>query len=114
MSSKDEQNGHRGFGDQSRKVGGLAVHQEVPNEETEVETVGAVQDRSGDRSLAVRSSGRPEERTEGTGSRQKLAATLGRLTRRTLPALCNRRIRRGADKTSGKASETEAGDSSYV
>jgi DNA repair exonuclease SbcCD ATPase subunit len=36
----------------------IAVHQEVPNEGAEVETVGPLEDRYGDRRLAVRRSGR--------------------------------------------------------
>jgi hypothetical protein len=36
----------------------IAVHQEVPNERAEVETVGPLEGRYGDRRLAVRRSGR--------------------------------------------------------
>jgi hypothetical protein len=80
------------------------VHQEIPNEEAEVETVGALEDRNWDRHLAVRRHGRQEKRTEGDGGfRQSLAADRGRLTRCAVPALCKGRIGRGPGKTTGKS-----------
>jgi hypothetical protein len=79
----------------------VAVHQEVPNEEAEVETVGALEGRNGDWRLAAMRRGRQEKRTQGDGrSRQKLAATRGRLTRRAVPALRKGRRRRPG-KTTG-------------
>jgi hypothetical protein len=66
----------------------VAVHQEVPKEEVEVETVGALEGRNGDRRLAVRRRGRQEKEAQSDcGSRQKLVAARGRLTRRAVPAL---------------------------
>jgi hypothetical protein len=66
----------------------VGEHQEVPNEEAEVETFGALKDRYEERRLAVRRRGLPKKRSQcDSWSRQKLAATRGRLTRRTIPAL---------------------------
>jgi hypothetical protein len=65
----------------------VAAHPEDSNGTTREETIGATEDRSRDRRLAVRRRGRPEKRTQGDcGSRQKLAAAPGRLTHRALPA----------------------------
>jgi hypothetical protein len=65
----------------------IAEHQEDTKEEAEVETIGALEDRYGDRRLIVRRHGRPKKRTQGHGgSRQKLAAACRRLTRHAVPA----------------------------
>jgi hypothetical protein len=65
----------------------LAVHQEVPKEETAVEMIGALKDVPGVRHLAVGRRQQSNKRTQGDGgSRQKLAAARGRLTSRTVPA----------------------------
>jgi hypothetical protein len=54
----------------------LVVHQEVPNEEAEAETVGALEDRYGDWHLAVGCRQQPKKWTQDNGgSWQKLAAT---------------------------------------
>jgi hypothetical protein len=45
----------------------VVKNQEVPNEEAEMETVGALKNQYGDRRLAVRRRGRPKKRTEGDG-----------------------------------------------
>jgi hypothetical protein len=56
-----------------------AEHQEVPEEEVEVKTIGALEDRYGNRHLAVGRRRMPKKRTQGDGvSRQKLAAARGR------------------------------------
>jgi hypothetical protein len=53
----------------------VAVHEEVPKEDTAVETGKALKKRHGDRNLAVGRCGKPKEWTQGNGgSRQKLAA----------------------------------------
>jgi hypothetical protein len=65
----------------------LAVHQEVPKEEAAVEIIGAMKDWLGDRHLAVGHHRQLKKRTRGDGgSRQKLAAAQGRLTRHAAPA----------------------------
>jgi hypothetical protein len=45
------------------KLEAVAVHQEVPDEETEVETIGALDDRYGERRLAFRRCGMPNKYT---------------------------------------------------
>jgi hypothetical protein len=63
-------------------------HLEVPKEEAAVETIGALVDRHGDRHLAVWHRRQPKKRTQRDGgSRHKLAAARGRLTRRAVPFL---------------------------
>jgi hypothetical protein len=58
------------------------VETEIYLDEMEVETIETVEDRYGDRHLAVRSRQQPKKWTRGDGvSRKKLAATRGRLTR---------------------------------
>jgi hypothetical protein len=53
----------------------VAVHQEVPNEEAEVETIGAPEERHRGRHLAVGRRRQPKKRTQGDAEcRQKLAA----------------------------------------
>jgi hypothetical protein len=67
-----------------------------------METVGALGDRNGIRSLAVRRRGRQEKGAQGDcGFRQKFAASRGRSTRRAVLALRKGRIRRASDKTTG-------------
>jgi hypothetical protein len=62
-------------------------HLEVPKKEAAVETIGALEDRYGDRHLAVWHRRQPKKRTQRDGgSRQKLAAARGRLTRPAVPA----------------------------
>jgi hypothetical protein len=76
--------------------------QEVPNEETTAETIGALEDLYGDRCLAVRPRGQPKKRTQGDGGpRQKLTATRARLGCRVIPALHKGHSPRGSGKTPG-------------
>jgi hypothetical protein len=66
----------------------VAEPQEVPEETTEQETIRATEDRSRNLRLAVGCRGRLKTRTKRDGrSRQECAATIGRLTRRFVPAL---------------------------
>jgi hypothetical protein len=59
----------------------VVEHQEVPNEETAVVTIGALEDRYGDLHLAVGCCREPKKRKQGDGgSRKKLAAARRRLT----------------------------------
>jgi hypothetical protein len=75
----------------------VTVHQEVPKEETTVETTGALEDRYGNRHLAVGSHRQPKKRIQGDGgSRQKLAAARGSLSRRTVPVRRKGRSRKGS------------------
>jgi hypothetical protein len=68
------------------KSDALAEHQEVPNEETAVETIGALGDVYGDRHLA-KSRRQLKKRTQANGgSRQMLAAARRRMTRRVITA----------------------------
>jgi hypothetical protein len=65
----------------------VTMHQEVPNEEAEVETVGALEDRYRDQNLDIGRRRQPKKRTRGDGGcRQKLVAARGQLTRRAIPA----------------------------
>jgi hypothetical protein len=69
------------------KPDAVPEHQEVPNEEAAVETIGALQDRYGERHLAVGRRWQPKERIQGDGaSRQKLSSARGRMTCRAIPA----------------------------
>jgi hypothetical protein len=45
----------------------MAVHQEVPNEEASVDTIGTQEDRCGDRHLAAGRHRQPKKRTQGDG-----------------------------------------------
>jgi hypothetical protein len=84
------------------ETGAVAERQEIRKEEPAMEAIGALEDRCGDRHLAVRRCGRPKKRTQGDGeSRQKLAVACGQLARRTVPALRKGRSRRGPGKTTG-------------
>jgi hypothetical protein len=65
----------------------VAARPEDSNGATREVTIGATEERSRDRCLAVRCRGRPKKRTQGDGGyRQKLAAARRRLTRRASPA----------------------------
>jgi hypothetical protein len=78
----------------------LSEYKEVRNEEAPVETIGELENRQGDRRLAVSCRGQPKKRTQvDSGSRQNLAAAQIRLTCRFIPALRKGSIHRGADKT---------------
>jgi hypothetical protein len=78
----------------------VVERQKVLNEEAAMETIGALMDRYGDRHLAVGCRRNLKKRTQGDGgSRQKLAAAPGRLTRRVVPALRKGRSRKGPGKT---------------
>jgi hypothetical protein len=59
----------------SLEVEPVAVHEEVPKEETAVKPIGTLMKRYGDRHLAVRRRVQSKKRTQGNGgSRKKLAA----------------------------------------
>jgi hypothetical protein len=65
------------------KSDAVAEHQEAPKQEAAVETIEALQDRCGDRHLAVGRRRQPNKRTQGDGgSRKKLAAACRRTTHR--------------------------------
>jgi hypothetical protein len=65
----------------------VTVHQEVPNEEAAVQTIGALEDRYRDRHLAVGHRRQQKKRTQvDDGCRQKLAAARGRMTHCAIPA----------------------------
>jgi hypothetical protein len=67
----------------------IAEHQEVPNEETIVESIRALEDRYGDRHPVVGCHRQPKKWTESdSGSWNKLAAAHRQLTFHTIPALC--------------------------
>jgi hypothetical protein len=87
-----------------------AVLQEVFNEEAEMETLGELEDRYGDQRPAVRRRGWPKKWTHGDGgSRQIMAAALGRFTRRAVPALRQGRSRRGPGEKTGKGTRGRSG-----
>jgi hypothetical protein len=74
----------------------MAKPQEVPEGVTDEETIGATEDRSRDLRLAIGSSGQLKTRTKHNGgSRQECAGTVGRPTRRTVPAMCKGGLRKG-------------------
>jgi hypothetical protein len=69
------------------EMASTAEHLAVSKQEAAVEKVRALEDRYGDRHLAVGHRRQPKKRTEGDGgSWQKFAAARGRLTRRNIPA----------------------------
>jgi hypothetical protein len=71
----------------SDEIESIAVHENVPKEEAAVESFGALKERYGDRHPAVGRRRQPKKRTQDDGgSRQKLAAARGRLTRRAVRA----------------------------
>jgi hypothetical protein len=72
----------------------LAEHLEVPKEGAAVETIGALEDRQGDRHLAVERRRLPKKRTQGDGgSRKKLAVACRQMSRRAVPAWRKQRDR---------------------
>jgi hypothetical protein len=76
-----------------------AEQQDAPKEETAGENIGALVDRYGDRHLAVGLCRQPKKRTQGdAGSRQKLAAARGRMSRRAVPASRMGHGRRGTGR----------------
>jgi hypothetical protein len=81
------------------EIANVAEHQEIPKEEAAVEITGALEYRYGDWHLAVRRRRQPRKRSEADGgSRQKLVAARGRLTRRAIPALRKEHGRQGPGK----------------
>jgi hypothetical protein len=77
----------------------VAEPQEVPEVATDEETLGATEDRSRDLHLAVGCLGQLKTWTKGDGgSRQKCTATVGRPTRRTVPAIRKGGLRQGPGK----------------
>jgi hypothetical protein len=69
------------------KTEAVEEHQEVPKVEVAVETIEALENRHGDRHLAIRHRRQPKKRTHGDGgSWKKLAAARRRMTRRAVPA----------------------------
>jgi hypothetical protein len=69
------------------KSGAVAEQQDIPKEETAVETIGALKDQYMDRHLSVRRRRQYSKQTQGHGeSRQKLAAARIRMARRAVPA----------------------------
>jgi hypothetical protein len=94
-----------------KEMANVAAHPEDSNGATREGTIGATEDRSRDRRLAVGRRGRPKKRTQGNGGpRQMLAAIRGRFT--TLPFLHYARNVAVGDLTRYPAtgSEGEAGD----
>jgi hypothetical protein len=65
----------------------IVEHREVPKEEAAVDTVAVLEDRYGDRYLAVGCHRQPNKWTQGDGgSRKKFAAVCGKLICRGIPA----------------------------
>jgi hypothetical protein len=74
----------------------VAEPQEVPEGVTDEEAIGAAEDRSKDLRLAVRCRGRLKTRTKPDGRlRQVCAATVGRPTHRSVPAIRKGGLRKG-------------------
>jgi hypothetical protein len=74
----------------------VAEPEEVPERATEQETIEAAEDRTGEQRLAVGCRGRLKTRTKSDGRlRQECAATVGRPTRRFVPALRKGGLRKG-------------------
>jgi hypothetical protein len=77
----------------------VAEPEEVPERATEQETIEAAEDQTGEQRLAVGCRGRLKTRTKCDGRlRQVYAATIGRPTRRFVPALHKGGLRRGPGK----------------
>jgi hypothetical protein len=77
----------------------VAKSQEVPEEATDEETIGAAKDRSRNLRLAAGCRGQLKTRTKHDGrSRQKCAAAIGRLTSGIVPAMRKGHVRRGPCK----------------
>jgi hypothetical protein len=73
--------------------------QEVPNGATDEETIGAAKDRSRDLRLAAGCRGQFKKRTKRDGGfRQEYTATVGRPTRRIVPAMRKGKLRSGPGK----------------
>jgi hypothetical protein len=74
----------------------VAETEGVPKGATEQETIGATEDRPRNLRLAVRCRGRLKTRTKRDGRlRQECAATIGRPTCRSVPAICKGGLRKG-------------------
>jgi hypothetical protein len=70
----------------SGELQSVAVHQEVYKEEAAVETIGALEDRYGDRHLDVGQRRQPKKRIRDDSEfRQKIASARGLLTNRVIP-----------------------------
>jgi hypothetical protein len=77
----------------------VAEPEEVPERATKQETSEAAEDRTGEQRRAVGCSGRLKTRTKRDGRlRQECAATVGRPTRRFVPALRKEGLRKGPGK----------------
>jgi hypothetical protein len=77
----------------------VAESREVPKGATDEEAFGATEDRTGEQRLAVRRHRQRKKRAQGNGGpRQKFAATVGRPTRRFVPALHKGGLRKGPGK----------------
>jgi hypothetical protein len=77
----------------------VAEPQGVPEGATDEETIGAAKNRSRDMRLAVGCRGQLKTRTKRDGRvRQAYAATVGRPTRRTVPAMRKGGLRKGPGK----------------
>jgi hypothetical protein len=65
----------------------LVEHEEVPKEESVLETFGALKKRPGDRHLAIGHHQKPKKRAQGNGgSQKKLAAACRGMTCHAIPA----------------------------
>jgi hypothetical protein len=62
----------------AEEVKSVSENQEVPNEDAAVETTGALEDRYGDRNLAVGRRRQPKKPTRGDGGSRKKLATARR------------------------------------
>jgi hypothetical protein len=81
------------------EIEAVAKPQEVPEEVTDEEAIGAAEDRSKDLRLAVRCRARLKTRTKCDGRlRHECAATIGRPTRRSIPAMRKGGLRKGPGK----------------
>jgi hypothetical protein len=73
--------------------------QEVPDRETDTETSGGIEDRTGEQRLAVRRHRQRKKRAQGNGGpRQKFAAFRGGFTRHAIPALRKGHVRKRPGK----------------
>jgi hypothetical protein len=71
------------FASNPKEKEAVEKHQDVLNEEAAMETIGTLEDRYGDRHLAVGCCRQPKKRTHGyDGSWKNLAAARRRITRR--------------------------------
>jgi hypothetical protein len=86
----------------------VAERQKFLKEGAALETIGALEDRHGDRQLAVGRRRQPKKRTQSDGgSRKYLAVALRRMIRRAVPARCKGSSHRGptVDKRRRKGPE---------